>query len=198
VPVVDPRRVGAALIKALAAEKAVYVVIHANHPRELTEAARAAVGRLTRAGIPLLSQSVLLQGVNDDTAVLEDLFRRLVAMRVKPYYLHHPDLARGTAHFRGGIAKGQKLMRELRGRASGMCQPTYVLDIPGGHGKVPIGPTWLRTGEDGEEWLVVTLWASEDAAAAFQRAVEGDPLQLEFEHAAEAGSLHLTRYTTLD
>jgi lysine 2,3-aminomutase len=154
VPVVDPCRVGAALIKALAAEKAVYVVIHANHPRELTEAARAAVGRLTRAGIPLLSQSVLLQGVNDDTAVLEDLFRRLVAMRVKPYYLHHPDLARGTAHFRGGIAKGQKLMRELRGRASGMCQPTYVLDIPGGHGKVPIGPTWLRTGEDGEEWLV--------------------------------------------
>jgi lysine 2,3-aminomutase len=154
VPVVDPRRVGAALIKALAAEKAVYVVIHANHPRELTEAARAAVGRLTRAGIPLLSQSVLLQGVNDDTAVLEDLFRRFVAMRVKPYYLHHPDLARGTSHFRGGIDRGQTLMRELRGRASGLCQPIYVLDIPGGHGKVPIGPTWLRTGEGGEEWLI--------------------------------------------
>jgi lysine 2,3-aminomutase len=154
VPVVDPRRVGAALVKALAADKAVYVVIHANHPRELTEAARAAIGRLTRAGIPLLSQSVLLRGVNDDAAVLEELFRKLVAMRVKPYYLHHPDLARGTVQFRGGIAKGQALMRELRKRASGLCQPTYVLDIPGGHGKVPIGPTWLRAGEDGEEWLV--------------------------------------------
>ncbi len=156
VPVVDPRRVGAALIKALAVEKAVYVVIHANHPRELTEAAKAAIGRLTRAGIPLLSQSVLLRGVNDDAAVLEALFRKLVAMRVKPYYLHHPDLARGTAHFRGGIAEGQAAMRELRRRASGLCQPTYVLDIPGGHGKVPVGPTWLRVGEGGDEgdWLV--------------------------------------------
>jgi lysine 2,3-aminomutase len=155
VPVVDPRRVGPALVKALTAEKAVYVVIHANHPRELTEAARGAVARLTRAGIPLLSQSVLLRGVNDDAAVLEALFRKLVAMRVKPYYLHHPDLARGTAHFRGGIAEGQALMRELRARASGLCQPTYVLDIPGGHGKVPIGPAWLRpAGEGGEDWLV--------------------------------------------
>jgi lysine 2,3-aminomutase len=154
VPVVDPGRVGAGLVKALTSDKAVYVVIHANHPRELTEAAKAAVGRLSRAGIPLLSQSVLLRGVNDDMAVLEALFRKLVAMRVKPYYLHHPDLARGTTHFRGGIAEGQVLMRELRGRASGLCQPTYVLDIPGGHGKVPVGPAWLRAGEGGAEWLV--------------------------------------------
>jgi len=154
VPVIDPRRVGAALIKALAVEKAVYVVIHANHPRELTEVAKAAIGRLTRAGIPLLSQSVLLRGVNDDAAVLEDLFRKLVAMRVKPYYLHHPDLARGTAHFRGGIATGQAVMRELRRRASGLCQPTYVLDIPGGHGKVPVGPTWLRLAEGRDDWVV--------------------------------------------
>jgi lysine 2,3-aminomutase len=155
VPVVDPRRVGAALVKALDGDKAVYVVIHANHPRELTETATAAVTRLTRAGIPVLSQSVLLRGVNDDAAVLESLFRRLVAMRVKPYYLHHPDLARGTAHFRGEIADGQALMRELRRRASGLCQPTYVLDIPGGHGKVPIGPCWLR--RDGGRWLVRTV-----------------------------------------
>jgi lysine 2,3-aminomutase len=154
VPVVDPRRVGAALIKALAADKAVYVVIHANHPRELTEAAKGAINRLTRAGIPLLSQSVLLRGINDDAAVLEDLFRKLVAMRVKPYYLHHPDLARGTAHFRGGIVEGQELMRELRQRASGLCQPTYVLDIPGGHGKVPVGPTWLRPATGRYDWLV--------------------------------------------
>jgi lysine 2,3-aminomutase len=154
VPVVDPRRVGAALVQALTAEKAVYVVIHANHPRELTGEVRAAVARLTRAGIPVLSQSVLLRGVNDDATVLEELFRALVAMRVKPYYLHHPDLARGTSHFRGDIAKGRDLMRELRRRASGLCQPTYVLDIPGGHGKVPIGPDWLRPGADGKSWLV--------------------------------------------
>ena len=140
VPVVDPRRVSPALVEALAAEKAVYVVIHANHPRELTAQVREAVLRLTRAGIPLLSQTVLLRGVNDDAAVLEALFRGLVAMRVKPYYLHHPDLARGTAHFRSGIAAGQRLVRALRGRVSGLCQPTYVLDIPGGYGKVPIGP----------------------------------------------------------
>jgi lysine 2,3-aminomutase len=152
VPVVDPRRVNAALVAALGSDKAVYVVIHANHSRELTDAAKAAVTRLTRAGIPLLSQSVLLRGVNDDAAVLEDLFRKLVAMRVKPYYLHHPDLARGTGHFRGDIAEGQQLMRALRGRISGLCQPTYVLDIPNGHGKVPIGPCWLQ--RDGEGWVV--------------------------------------------
>jgi lysine 2,3-aminomutase len=136
-------------------------VIHANHPRELTEAARAAVTRLTRGGIPMLSQSVLLRGVNDDAAVLETLFRTLVAMRVKPYYLHHPDLARGTGHFRGDIADGQLLMRELRRRASGLCQPTYVLDIPGGHGKVPIGPCWMR--RDGEGWVV------EDSGGTYHR-----------------------------
>jgi lysine 2,3-aminomutase len=138
VPVVDPSRVKPALVRALAAEKAVYVVVHANHPRELTQAAKEALTRLARAGIPLLSQTVLLRGVNDDAAVLEALFRGLVAMRVKPYYLHHADLAPGTAHFRTGIAAGQQLVRSLRGRISGLCQPTYVLDIPGGYGKVPI------------------------------------------------------------
>jgi lysine 2,3-aminomutase len=140
VPVVDPRRVGSALVAALAAEKAVYVVVHANHPRELTQALRLAANRLLRAGVPLLSQTVLLRGVNDDAAVLEALFRGLVAMRIKPYYLHHADLARGTAHFRTGIAKGQRLVGALRGRISGLCQPTYVLDIPGGFGKVPLMP----------------------------------------------------------
>jgi lysine 2,3-aminomutase len=117
----------------------VYVVVHANHPRELTPAMRDAVTRLVRAGIPVLSQSVLLRGVNDDATVLEALFRGLVAMRVKPYYLHHPDLAPGTSHFRLGIQEGRRLASALRGRVSGLCQPTYVLDIPGGHGKVPIG-----------------------------------------------------------
>ena len=154
VPVAAPRRVGAALVAALKSDKAVYVVIHANHPRELTPAMRAAVGQLLRAGIPVLSQSVLLRGVNDDAAVLEALLRGLVAMRVKPYYLHHPDLARGTGHFRLGIDEGRRLVRALRGRVSGLCQPTYVLDIPGGHGKVPIAASAAEPGERPGEWSV--------------------------------------------
>ena len=154
VPVVDPKRVSAALVAALRLDKAVYVVLHANHARELTPAVKAASGRLSRAGIPLLSQSVLLKGVNDDPATLEALFRGLVAMRVKPYYLHHPDLAHGTAHLRTGLGEGRELMRALRGRVSGLCQPSYVLDLPGGHGKVPVGPCYVReTGGPGE-WQV--------------------------------------------
>jgi lysine 2,3-aminomutase len=154
VPVVDPRRMSGALVEALAAEKAVYVVIHANHPRELTKQVQEALLKLSRAGIPLLSQTVLLRGVNDDGTVLEALFRRLVAMRVKPYYLHHADLARGTAHFRTGIASGQRLVRSLRGRVSGLCQPTYVLDIPGGYGKVPIGPCAAGQAGSSGEWII--------------------------------------------
>jgi lysine 2,3-aminomutase len=154
VPVVDPRRVSRALIEALAAEKAVYVVIHANHPRELTTQVQEAVLKLSRAGIPLLSQTVLLRGVNDHAAVLETLFRRLTAMRVKPYYLHHADLAPGTSHFRTGIASGQRLVRSLRGRVSGLCQPTYVLDIPGGYGKVPIGPCAAGQAGSSGEWII--------------------------------------------
>jgi lysine 2,3-aminomutase len=154
VPIVDPRRVTAAMTAALGAEKALWVVVHANHPRELTPAAKAAVSRLVRAGIPVLAQTVLLRGVNDDGAVLEALFRGLVAMRVKPYYLHHADLARGTAHFRTGIAEGQRFVRSLRGRVSGLCQPTYVLDIPGGYGKVPIGPCAAQPDPISGSWSI--------------------------------------------
>jgi lysine 2,3-aminomutase len=154
VPVVDPRRVGGPLLAALTTDKALYVVIHANHPRELTPAMRAAVGRLVGAGIPVLSQSVLLRGVNDDPAVLEALFRGLVAMRVKPYYLHHPDLAPGTGHFRLDIADGQRLVAALRGRVSGLCQPSYVLDIPGGHGKVPLAVSAAAPDDSGGGWII--------------------------------------------
>jgi lysine 2,3-aminomutase len=121
----------------------VYVALHANHPRELTPAARGACARLVEAGIPMLSQSVLLRGVNDDPETLAALMRAFVEARVKPYYLHHPDLAPGTGHFRLSLAEGQALVRALRGRISGLCQPTYVLDIPGGHGKAPVGPCTL-------------------------------------------------------
>jgi lysine 2,3-aminomutase len=153
VPIVEPKRIGAALVAALAAEKAVYVVVHANHPRELTPQVQAAFQRLGRAGIPLLSQSVLLKGVNDDAATLEALFRGLVAMRVKPYYLHHPDLAPGTAHFRPSLSEGRALVRRLRGKVSGLCQPGYVLDLPGGYGKVPVGPSYAQEAAGGS-WII--------------------------------------------
>jgi lysine 2,3-aminomutase len=119
-------------------------VLHVNHARELTKEARAACAGLADAGIPLLSQSVLLRGVNDDAQALGDLMRALVECRIKPYYLHHGDLAPGTAHLRTSIEEGQALMQALRGDFSGLCQPTYVLDIPGGHGKSPVGPNYLH------------------------------------------------------
>jgi lysine 2,3-aminomutase len=152
VPVAEPSRVTAALARALKASgKATYVVLHANHARELTPGARAACARLIDAGIPMLSQSVLLRGLNDNAAALGELMRALVECRIKPYYLHHGDLAPGTAHWRTSIHEGQALMRTLRGRLSGLCQPTYVLDIPGGHGKSPIGPSYLaRAGGENE------------------------------------------------
>lgn len=144
VPAVDPEAVTDELVAALKAPgKAVYVSLHANHPRELTPAARAACARLVDAGIPMVSQSVLLKGVNDDPETLAALMRAFVETRIKPYYLHHGDLAPGTGHLRTGLAEGQAVMKAMRGALSGLAQPTYVLDIPGGHGKVPVGPAYL-------------------------------------------------------
>jgi lysine 2,3-aminomutase len=147
VPVAAPEQISPAMVRALKIRgKAVYVAIHVNHARELSPATREACARLADAGFPLLAQTVLLAGVNHDERTLADLMRALVECRIKPYYLHHPDLAPGTAHFRTDIASGQGLMRALRGRLSGLCQPTYVLDIPGGHGKSPVGPAYLSDG----------------------------------------------------
>ena len=148
VPVVDPGRVTADLVAALRlSNTATWVSVHTNHPRELTAAAAAALNRLVDAGIPLVSQTVLLRGINDCPDTLETLFRRLVRLRVKPYYLHHPDAAPGTGHFRLPLADGQAIAAALRGRVSGLCQPTYVLDIPGGHGKVPAGRCYIETNQ---------------------------------------------------
>ena len=148
IPVAKPEAVTQDLLDALKINKAVYIVLHANHVRELSNEARLACAKFIDSGFPMLSQTVLLRGVNADAKILEQLFRALVGMRIKPYYLHHGDLAKGTRHFRTSIAEGQQLVRELRGTVSGLCQPTYVLDIPGGHGKVPIGPEHLRRKED--------------------------------------------------
>jgi lysine 2,3-aminomutase len=145
VPCVDPGAVDETLIESLRRSgKTVYVALHANHPRELTPAARAACARIIDAGMPMLSQSVLLAGVNDDVETLSALMRGFVESRIKPYYLHQLDLAPGTAHFRVDIERGRELMRRLRGRLSGLCQPAYMLDLPGGYGKSPIGPNYVE------------------------------------------------------
>lgn len=144
VPVADPARISEEMVAALKVEGATtWVAVHANHARELTGPARAACARLVDAGIPLVSQSVLLRGVNDTIATLSDLMRAFVECRIKPYYLHHGDLAPGTAHLRTTLAEGQALMRQLRGRVSGLCQPDFVVDIPGGAGKSPVGPNYV-------------------------------------------------------
>ena len=144
VPIADPVRVSAEMVAALkVAGATTWVALHANHARELSDRARAACARVIDAGIPMVSQSVLLRGVNDDAVTLEALMRAFVECRIKPYYLHHGDLAPGTAHLRTTLAHGQELMRALRGRGSGLCQPDYVLDIPGGYGKAPVGPNYL-------------------------------------------------------
>ncbi len=148
VPVVDPGHVNGELIEALKASgKTTYLALHANHPREFSPEAKATVARLVDGGIVLVSQSVLLRGVNDSVETLAELMRCFVENRVKPYYLHHPDLAPGTGHFRLSIAEGQALVAGLRGRVSGLAQPTYILDIPGGHGKADIGAAEISGGD---------------------------------------------------
>ncbi|HEU4839334.1 MAG TPA: lysine-2,3-aminomutase-like protein [Micavibrio sp.] len=149
-PIVQPQRVDDELTNLCASvKKALYVVLHVNHAQEIDVSVEAALQKLARSGAVLLSQSVLLKDVNDDAATLEALFRKLLANRVKPYYLHHPDLAPGTSHFRVSIKKGQDIMKVLRGRLSGLGYPTYVLDLPGGYGKMPLTPDYVEELEGG-------------------------------------------------
>lgn len=144
IPIADPKRITPEIIEALQIDKAVYMPLHINHANEITDEVVCAIKDLQKAGIILLSQSVLLKGVNDSAGTLENLYRRLVALGVKPYYLHHPDYAPGTSHFRLSINEGQEIVKQLLGRLSGLCQPTYMLDIPGGQGKVPLTPCYIK------------------------------------------------------
>lgn len=148
IPVVLPSRVTIELARILGAFESLWVVIHANHPWELTEEFRSGIRLLSRAGVPVLNQSVLLRGINDDADTLEALCRGLIRAGVKPYYLFQADLASGTAHFRVDLARGIELMRELRARMSGLGLPTYAVDLPCGAGKVPVESSLLRTEED--------------------------------------------------
>ncbi len=145
VPTTDPARITETHAAALETPKSMWVVLHVNHPRELTREAVAALRRIQAHAIPVLGQSVLLRGVNDNAATLEALFRAMLAARVKPYYLHQLDAAPGTSRFHVPIEEGRRMLTQLRGRVSGLAWPTYVLDIPGGYGKVPIGPDYLES-----------------------------------------------------
>ncbi len=156
-PCVAPERITPDLLEALhCAGKTVFVALHANHPRELTPAARRACAQIIDSGAVMVSQSVLLAGVNDNVETLGQLMRAFVETRIKPYYLHQGDLAPGTAHLRVPIERGRELVGQLLGRISGLCQPVYTLDIPGGHGKAPIGPDYLFSHHEGghRQWRV--------------------------------------------
>lgn len=153
VPVTDPERVNDDFVAALHVPGVVsWVALHANHAREFSPLAARAIARLVDGGIPLVSQSVLLRGVNDSAAALTDLMHAFSENRIKPYYLHHPDLAPGTSHFRVSLEEGLMLMKALRSRVSGLEMPLYMLDIPGGFGKVPLESDHLEKTADG--WRV--------------------------------------------
>ncbi len=148
VPVTLPERITEGLCRTLKAFHPLFINTHFNHPVELTPEAAEACSRLVDAGIPLGNQTVLLSGVNDDPAVMAELVRGLLRIRVRPYYLHQMDLTAGTGHFRTRLAKGLEILAALRGRVSGMAIPQYVVDLPGGKGKVPLTPGHLeRAGE---------------------------------------------------
>lgn len=149
VPLVAPERITETLSRTLRAAAPLFVVLHCNHADEFTGVGEQACARLVDAGVPMLSQSVLLRGINDDVATLERLFRRLVENRIKPYYLHHMDRAPGTSHFRTGIGRGRALTEALRGHVSGLCQPSYVLDVPGGYGKTPLSREYAQRDDNG-------------------------------------------------
>lgn len=144
-PVVMPERIDSGLLELLAAHPGLWFATHFNHPAELTAASRAACARLVAAGIPVINQTVLLKGVNDDAAILEELFRNLVKIRVKPHYLFHIDPAEGVRHFATGIACGLDILRSLRPRLSSLATPTFAIDLPEGGGKVHLQPDY-RTG----------------------------------------------------
>ncbi len=145
VPIADPSKIDNTILSVLKySRKAIHIVAHVNHRDEITPEVEATILKLRRADCSLYAQSVLLKGVNDNAKTLEDLFRKLISIHVKPYYLHHLDRAKGTSHFRVSLERGQKIMKDLQGRVSGLCLPKYMLDIPGGHGKIPANESYIR------------------------------------------------------
>ena len=148
IPVVEPSRITRNTAAALGRRRPLWVVIQANHPRELDPECLKALDRLQRRGLPVVNQAVLLRGVNDDVNVLEELSRKLVAAGVKPYYLFQGDTAEGTGHFRLPLEEARNLADNLRSRLSGLAMPSFAVDIPGGGGKVPLAPDYVLGREE--------------------------------------------------
>ena len=153
VPVTLPMRVTAELVRALRAFQPLWIMTHFNHPKELTAQARRACERLADAGFPVMNQTVLLAGINDDPATLEALFRGLVRARVRPYYLLQADPIRGTSHLRTPLARGVAIMEALQGRLTGIALPKLICDTPGGKGKVPLSPDYVVARDGGRTTL---------------------------------------------
>jgi lysine 2,3-aminomutase len=149
VPVVLPQRIQPELLAALRPFHPLWIMTHFNHPKELTERSRAGLEALADAGFPVMNQTVLLRGINDDSAVLAELFRGLVRVRARPYYLLQTDPVRGSGHLRTPLATGIRIMEQLQGRLSGIALPKFIVDTPGGMGKVPVGPEWVVHRGDG-------------------------------------------------
>ncbi|NCX36751.1 MAG: KamA family radical SAM protein, partial [Actinobacteria bacterium] len=143
IPIFLPQRITPALVAMLRKHHPLFLSVHTNHPKELTAEVKAGLERLADAGIPLGNQSVLLRGVNDRVETLKELFHKLLLCRVRPYYLYQCDLITGSAHLRTTIREGQEIMEQLRGHTTGYAVPTYVVDGPGGGGKIPIGPSYI-------------------------------------------------------
>ena len=178
IPIFLPQRITPQLCAMLRKYHPLFVSVHSNHPRELTTEVREALGRLADAGIPLGNQSVLLKHVNDDVTVMRALLHKLLMCRVKPYYIYQCDLISGSAHLRTSVAKGLEIMESLRGHTSGYAVPQYVIDAPGGGGKVPINPDYVLSRAAGRvvvrnfEGKVFEYQESKDGTPRFEPPIE--------------------------
>jgi len=172
IPIFLPQRITAGLCEMLKKHHPLFVSIHSNHPRELTTEVREALGRLANAGIPLGNQSVLLRNVNDTAEVAKAHMQKLLMCRVKPYYLYQCDLVAGSAHLRASVRTGLEIMENLRGHTTGYAVPQYVIDAPGGGGKVPVNPEYVLS-RDGER---VVIRNYEGKVFEYPEAVDGTPL----------------------
>jgi lysine 2,3-aminomutase len=172
IPIFLPQRITPELCAVLRKYHPLFLSIHANHPRELTLEAREALGRLADAGVPLGNQAVLLRGVNDEVIVMRALLQKLLLCRVRPYYLYQCDLISGTAHLRASVRRGLEVMEGLRGHTTGYAVPQYVIDAPGGGGKVPVNPEYVLSRNADR----VVLRNFEGRVFEYPEAADGRPL----------------------
>ena len=199
-PVVLPYRITDDLVSILKKYHPLWINTHFNHPRELTRSSRQALAKLADAGIPLGNQSVLLAGVNDCPRIMRSLVHKLVYSRVRPYYLYQCDLSEGLSHFRTPVGKGIEILESLIGHTSGFCVPTYVIDAPGGGGKIPIMPNYLISWSTNKVVLrnyegVITTYKEPDSYEPIfcDRDCENCELQLDLNDADERKSLGIER-----